>query len=314
MGANWLAEANATGQTDGSYPAGYYDGNGGFFFNIYFYIPGMGGWSPDGYGTVAIADGFSRVDYSLDMELDYVQEGVLPVYFSAGVDVATIKVAGYEGELTATQIANKADAIAAGEEPNAVSVSTEDFQLDEEENVLIGATGLTFEKSGTYTVVAVAFDATGKAQGSTSAVHSYVSGEDAEEYAVDFSVGAEATPSRFEGYDAKTSFAFYIVGKDVTEAHVGIIEAAKYDADVETYQAAVKSNSNLALSEAAIAAVNGEGGYYDIASGLDPSTEYVVIVWANNGNEEAFKTARFTTDGLPNEIVAEDCICPCVQR
>ena len=84
MGNNWLDEANNTGQTDGKYPAGYYDGNGGFYFNIYFYIPGLGGWSPDNYGTVAVADGFVRTDYSLTLETDYSSDGVTPVYGTAG--------------------------------------------------------------------------------------------------------------------------------------------------------------------------------------------------------------------------------------
>ena len=296
--------------TDGYLPS-YYDGNGGFVFNMAYWIHGTTSWY--GYqnnAPLGIAEGFTRVDYSLDMELDYVQDGVLPVYLETGVDVASVSLAGYEGELTATQVANKVADISSGKEDSAISVSTADFELDEEEGKLVGATGLSFENTGVYTVVAVAFDAEGNAQESASAVHSYVSGNDSAEFAVKVKVGAEATPSRFEGeeYDGKTSFAFYVLGEDITEAHVGIFDAAKYNAAVDTYRAAVKTDEDgdFALDADAIVAVNAAGGYYDVVTGAAPNTEYVVLVWATNGSEEAFATATYKTDGLPNEIVNED--------
>ena len=284
----------------------YYDGNGGFYLSVRsYYMFGTGGWNPGTYDTIGIAEGFVRTDYSIEMSLDFAQDGILPVSFVTGKDVASIKVAGYEGELTATQVANKVAAISAGEDEAEV-ISTEDFEYDEDEDALYGSAGLSFDKSGIYTVVAVACDSAGTAQGSASAVHSYVSGDDIDEYAVNLTVGAEPTPERYESYDRTSSFAFYLVGKDITEAHVAILEAAKYDAAADDYNAAVKEATNLALDAGAIAAVNGEGGYYDIASGLAANTEHVVLVWATNGNEETYATARCTTDGLPNEIVAEN--------
>ncbi|MBO4758371.1 MAG: hypothetical protein J5577_07990 [Bacteroidales bacterium] len=287
-----------------------YDGNGGFMLTVRYYIPGLGGWSPADDSLVGIVSGYTRVDYSIAMELDYVQDDVLPVYFETGADVAEIKVAGYPGELTATQVGNKVSDIADGKEENAISVSTADFEVDEETGIKYGATGLTFDESGVYTVVAVSFDKDGKPHESASATHSYVAAADVDKYAVKFNVGAEATPSRFDGeeYDAKTSFAFYVYGEDITEAHVGIFDASKYNKAVDDYQAEVKldEDETYALDADAIAAVNAAGGYYDVVTGCAPNTEYVVLVWATNGNEEAFKTATFKTDGLPNEIIAAD--------
>ena len=294
----------------GAYTRSYYDGNGGFMLTVRYYIPGLGGWSPADESLVGIASGFTRVDYSIDMELDYVQGDVLPVYFETGADVAEIKVAGYAGELTSTQVANKVAAISEGEEEAVVSVSTADFDVDEETGAKYGSTGLTFEESGVYTIVAVSFDAEGKAHESAYASHSYVSAADIEEYAVKVKAGAEATPSRFEGeeYNSKNSFAFYVYGEDITDAHVGIFEASKYSKDVDAYQSAVKldEKESYALDADAVAAINAVGGFYDVVTGCAPNTEYVVLVWATNGNEETFTTATFKTDGLPNEIVAED--------
>ena len=47
----------------------YYDGNGGFYFYIVGYaMPGKGGWWPDVYDIVGIADGYTRtVDYNEDV-------------------------------------------------------------------------------------------------------------------------------------------------------------------------------------------------------------------------------------------------------
>lgn len=50
-----------------AYPRGYYDGNGGFYFNMKYYVPGLGGWTPDPFDLVAIAEGFVRTtDYNDD--------------------------------------------------------------------------------------------------------------------------------------------------------------------------------------------------------------------------------------------------------
>jgi len=50
-----------------AYPRGYYDGNGGFYFNMNYYVPGLGGWTPDPFDLVAIAEGFVRTtDYNDD--------------------------------------------------------------------------------------------------------------------------------------------------------------------------------------------------------------------------------------------------------
>ena len=287
-----------------------YDGNGGFMLTVRYYIPGLGGWSPADESLVGIVSGYTRVDYSLEMSLDYVQGDVLPVFFTTGADVAEVKVAGYLGELTATQVANKVAAISDGEEEAVVSVSTKDFEVDEDSGAKYGSAGLTFDESGTYTIVAVAFDAEGKAHESAFAVHSYVSAADGDEYAVKLNVGAEATPERFDGevYDPKSSFAFYLYGEDITEAHLGIFSAARYNAAADTYKEAVKldEDGTYALDDKAIESVNAPGGYYDVITGCAPNTEYVVLVWATNGSEETFKTATFTTDGLPNEIIAEN--------
>lgn len=301
MGANWLEEAQLTGQEDGSYPVSYYDGNGGFYFNLRYYIPGLGGFSPDPYEFVAIAEGFSRVDYSLEFEADYTVEGVTPIYVEAGVDVAALRYAVYEGELTPTQVANKSEAIISGADASEIF---SDFEYDEEEGVLYATLGVAPETTGVYTLVSVAYDEAGKAQNSASVAFKHISADDTEEYAVDIKVGTEPVPSRYgDDYDATSSFAFYVLGTDITEAHIVYLETETYLKDIEGYNSSVKFEGAPA-SEAALAQINQAGGFYGVIDSLDPLTSYTVLVWATNGESDTIATAEWTTSGLPNVLLS----------
>lgn len=296
MQENWLAEAIKTGQKDGSYPVSYYDGNGGFFFNIYFYIPGLGGWSPDSYGTVAIAEGFTRVDYTLELEAEYPDAGSTTIYATAGVDIASLKYAVYEGELSKIQIEGKLEEI---EKDSSASVFS-DFVEDEGKKY--GAMDVTVDATGLYTLVALALDADGKVQNSGSVVFKFVAGEDAAEYAVELNAFTEDTPSRYVNYHTYDSFGYGISGKDLTDVHVAVFPeatVAKYGSDVVLDAVKSDESGKYALTEDQVAEVNGEGGYYDVLSGQNPATTYYVIAWATNGTMDDFAIAAYTTDKLP---------------
>lgn len=298
MQDNWLAEAKATGQIDGSYPVGYYDGNGGFYFNLRYYIPGLGGFSPDPYEFVAISEGFIRVDYSFEVESDYPSNGKSPIYLEAGIDVAGIKYAIYEGELTATQVANKVAAITDGTD---ASVSFNEFELDEEEGVKYATLGVSPEATGVYTFVAVAYDNANAAQNSGSVTFQYVSAEDEEEYKVVLNVFTEDTPARYTSYHNYDSFAYGISGKDLTEVHAGIFTEAtiaKYGSDV-VLDAVKEDAEEYGATEEDLAAINGEGGYYTVLNNLDAKTTYYVIVWATNGSMDQFAVGKYTTEPMP---------------
>lgn len=296
MQADWLAEAATTGQEDGSYPVGYYDGNGGFYFNLRYYIPGLGGFSPDPYEFVAISEGFTRVDYSFEAETDYSADGVTPVYVEAGVDVASIKYAVYEGELTPTQVGNKVAAITDG-----TDASTEFTAFEEDEDGKYATLLLTPETTGLYTFVAVAYNAKKEAQNSASVVFKHIAAGDVEEHAVDVSVFTEDTPARYTSYHKYDSFAYGVAGKDLTDVHVAIFKLDDVAADSGTYFNAVKADAKgtYALSAEDLAAVNGEGGFYTVATGMPAKTDLVVLVWATNGDMEDWVYATYTTDKLP---------------
>lgn len=311
MGDNWLDEANKTGQMDGSYPVSYYDGNGGFFFNIYFYIPGLGGWSPDSYGTVAIASGFTRVDYSLEVETDYPSEGTTPVLFTVGADVDKVVYGVYEGSLNSVQVQARADAIAEGKEENVQTVS--EFVFDEDEEIYYAEVGVAPETTGEYTLVAVSFNKTteeitkSEAQSSASVTFNHVGAADTEEYAVELEIGLEDIPARYGDFKAFDSFGFYLKGKSITEAHLNIVETEKYVEDIETYNAGVKSGAKgvYILDESTLAEINSSIGFFTYVDGLDALTSYTVLVWATNDISDGIFTLEHTTDGLPNVFITK---------
>ena len=279
-----------------SYPLGYYDGNGGFFFNLIYTIEGTNYWY--GYcenSVVAIASGYSRVDYSLELEADYPYDGETPIYIETGLDVENLKYAIYEGELSKIQIENKVAAIIDGSE---ASTEFSDFEIDEEEAVKYATLYVSPEETGLYTLVAVAFDKDKKAQNSAGTVFQYVSAEDEEEYAVDINVFAEDTPARYTTLTKYDSFAFGVYGSELTEVHLIVTETSKVTANV-LY--ALKSDSQYAADEETLEKINSPGGYYDVVSDLDDDTNYTVLVWATNGYEESYAVAQYQTEIFPEQ-------------
>lgn len=296
----------------------YYDGNGGFYLADWLYLVDGGAATGRGYqfggdseldAELFIAPGFTRVDYSLDMEADYTVDGVLPLYFETGADIATIKVAGFEGELSAKAVSTAIEAIIDGSEKSQ-EISTEKFE-ETETGTLAGEASLKLPSTGTYTIVAVGLDAEGKAQNDMSIVAEYVASADAKDNAVDIKVGTEKISPRYEGTgdDASNAFGYYIVGNDVIAANYAIVKTDSYKKSAAEINALVKSGDEeegvVVLSEDELDAVNAAGGLSELATGLAANTSYTVVVWATNGYLDTIATAEYTTDGLPNEVVKE---------
>lgn len=267
----------------GNYNCSYYD-KGIFAIHVaYYYMDGVGGWKQDKKETVMTGDGFTRIDYTLEMEADYTEEGVLPLYFKAGADVAEVKVAAAQGKLNAAALDALKEGIADG------SVESELVDLEEL------AFGFSFETTDFYTAAAVAFNEAGEVVNSADAVAFFVAPDDAEEYAVQASVGFEALPERYD-LPPYSSGAFWIAGNDLTEVHMVITKASNVTLDLLD---AVKTNAKYALSFDELAQVNGVGGLYDYLTTLDPATEYALVVWATNGSLDKFFVETYTTEKLP---------------
>lgn len=302
-GMSWLDFAKKYNE---NYPLGYYDGNGGFHFYItYYYMMGVGGWKVMDYSISLLADGFTRVDYSIEAETDYSVDGVLPLVVALGTDVAKVKYAAYEGELTATQIAKKVENISAGIDATEEIIPTEEDYYEDYAKYLIEE-DITLPATGTYTIVLASCDENGGVQETTSVVAPYVAAGDTEANAVKIKVGTEATSSRWAeyGYKATNSFAYYVDGQDLTDVHVAAYKTSYYEANEEECNYEIKYEEDPA-DEDFLAEVNAAGGYSDLFIKLDANTSYTVVVWATNGILDTIVTSEWTTDGLPNEVVKE---------
>lgn len=272
-----------------NYKLSYYDGHGGFYFNLVYDIEGTNYW----YGfcdgsVVGIADGYLRVNYNMKVKQAGVSaDGVVPVTFTLGDDVAKVVYTFAEGELTATQIANTLAAM---------SFDSEDAITDGS-----GTYGFNLGKTGNYTLVAAAYSADGKQQNSASCDIIYLAAEDAEEYAVVINGGVgSAAKYAASGVNTDSSIEFYVYGKDIVEAKVAAFSFAdlvsNYDGCVE---ALMKTKS---LDDDVISAINGKG-YVDVFTNLLPGTEYYMLVYASNGYAETVEYfgSEYTT-GDPLKI------------
>lgn len=302
QGVSWI---NFAKNYSSNYPLGYYDNNGGLFFFAHGrYMMDIGGWTMDSYDVIGIGEGFIRTDYSLSLEADYPSNGATPVYVTAGRDVKTLQYAIYPGKLSENEAEKKAEAIAAKEEE---SESFSEFEYDETKDINYATLSVSPETSGQYTIVAVALDEKKAAQNSAHTVFNFVAADDQADHAVQLEVGTEDVPARYGDYPTNSSFAFYVMGKNIQEAHINIYATETFKENQEAILAEMKAaetGSGVSVASASVLAeINAPGGFYTYTTGLKALTSYTVVVWATNGEMETWQTAEYTTEGLPNEYL-----------
>lgn len=243
-----------------------------------------GGWDGSQQASIVITfPGAVLTDYTIKAEAGETKDGEFPVEFTFGADVASAKYAVYEGALSTAAKQKNAEAIGDGTETSARVVPE------------TGAVSLSFGKSGVYTLVAVSFDADGKAQENTSVEFCYVAKGDEANYKVNIGAGLELT-SRYvgQGYTKINSALFYIYGKDLVDVKMGVFKTSSLaDASEEDILSNLES-----VGDSLVNVVN-KGGYSDLVTGLSALTSYTLVVWGSNGYSSDLITSEVTTDGLP---------------
>ena len=283
----------------GSYPRSYYDGMGGYYFNLKYHVPAAGGgWTPALYDVVAIVNGVLRLDFTTYASVGETVEGVAPVIFSMGKDVACVKYAVLEGEAT--------DKVAAAYCDSIIADTLSYYAVVTPESPVVG---LELAKSGVYTLVAVPFDADGVAQQPAkdedflAVPFTYVAAAEADDYAAVVTLGVEPTSAVYakDGYTDVNSFQFYIYGENIVEAKVGVFTTEDYAVNPDSCNAIVVAEGGV-LTEEELALVNGVG-LVDMVNGLKPLTSYTIVLWANNGYRSTAVAAEYTTNGLAFELL-----------
>jgi len=276
----------------------YYDGNGGFYFYVmYYYMPGVGGWSQQKFDVTGVASGFVRVDYSTELTAGQSSEGVLPVKFSVGADVSKVKYSVLAGSLTPIQVTNAVAAIADGSEANMKEATVP-------ADTTVFTEGISLDSTGVYTLVAVPYDKTGSAQSDFAANvgFKYLKAGDEEANAVILSAALCATNKyASSGYTSENALEFWLSGADLESVRLGVYSQAEVEADAEACIEDVKKSDPI--KDSYLEEVNGTG-WTSVMSGLTPGTQYHLIVVASNGYATDTFAATATTTGDPLPIYA----------
>ena len=248
----------------------------------YIFMNGIGGWSfiDQDEAIILVLPGCQLVNYSMEIEAGYSENGVLPVKFELGADVAKVKYAIYPGTLNSAQVTRYAGQIADGSAEGIATLPAD------------GIAKLTLPETGVYTVVAVSFDAAGEAQETATATINYVAEGDNKD--VELYSGLVATGKYGKEYTSDNTLEYYIFGQDLVDIKIGLFEKGVLE---NNYEACVEEVlASESLSEEDIEAAN-TSSYVAVFKDCVPGTEYSVLAWASNGYAYAFDVASAKTTG-----------------
>ena len=248
----------------------------------YIFMNGIGGWSfiDQDEAIILVLPGCQLVNYSMEIEAGYSENGVLPVKFELGADVAKVKYAIYPGTLNSAQVTRYAGQIADGSAEGIAALPAD------------GIAKLTLPETGVYTVVAVSFDAAGEAQETATATINYVAEGDNKD--VELYSGLVATGKYGKEYTSDNTLEYYIFGQDLVDIKIGLFEKGVLE---NNYEACVEEVlASESLSEEDIEAAN-TSSYVAVFKDCVPGTEYSVLAWASNGYAYAFDVASAKTTG-----------------
>lgn len=298
----WANADDFYAKNGASNPRCYYDGMGGYYFNLKYGVPALGeGMAFSGvptYDVVGLVNGVLRLDFTTRVNVGETVDGVAPVTFTMAKDVACVKYTILEGEVT--------DKVAKAYCDSIISDTISRYDVATPENATVA---LELAASGVYTLVAVPFDAEGVAQQPAKDVNylavpfTYVAKDEADKYAAVVTLGVEKTSAMYakDGYTDVNSFEFYLYGENLVEAKYELLPTEEYAVNPDSCNALVAAKGK-AFNDSILALVNGVG-MSDLMVGLKANTSYTMIVWASNGYNSTFATAEYTTSGLPLELV-----------
>lgn len=248
----------------------------------YIFMNGIGGWSfiDQDEAIILVLPGCQLVNYSMEIEAGYSENGVLPVKFELGADVAKVKYAIYPGTLNSAQVTRYAGQIADGSAEGIATLPAD------------GIAKLTLPETGVYTVVAVSFDAAGEAQETATATINYVAEGDDKD--VELYSGLVATGKYGKEYTSDNTLEYYIFGQDLVDIKIGLFEKGVLENKYEACVDEVLASKSLAKED--IEAAN-DSVFVAVFKDCVPGTEYSVLAWASNGYAYAFDVASAKTTG-----------------
>lgn len=235
--------------------------------------------------TRLIFPGFKAYDYSLVLMNAEPADGEIKIGVKFGADVAKVKYAFFEGELS--------DALA-----NIRSGEIESGETASEELTETGVFTASFDATGVYTIVANVYNAKNELVGVEHLSFGYVKAGDEEETAVVISCGITITNKYApQGYTTEDSAEIYIYGQNIVSGSYALVETDKLSGDLATYLA----QNGEEFTDAQLEKINGTG-LSGVIGNLVGGTDYTLLVHAFNGYVSKIVTATATTDGTPHPL------------
>ena len=219
--------------------------------------------------------------------------GNLPVNVTLGTDISHVKMAVFEGTLTESAAAEKAELIAKGD---AAQLGAEITTVSKSTTV-----DYSFDKTGMYTVVAAGLDIAGNHRSTQSVSFGYLkAGDDAN--SVILSSGLICSDKyASEGLTSKNSLEIYISGKNILRLHAGLYSKEKWEANPEAVKKEVEQSQ---MTKSSLDMVNGSGLFLKQGY-LTPGTDYVLVLKAYNGYREEYFISEAKTGGDWDPRLAE---------
>lgn len=143
-----------------SYPEGYYDGNGGFYFGVewYLFVDAGLGYKTDSHDVLAEGDGYERHDYSGSIIPGASVQGTKNITFNVGKDIASVRYVFFDEKI---DDADKAYTIAEQLAAGSINFNTITEFTSEDGRNFQATVPFTADVSGYHTVVSVGLDADG---------------------------------------------------------------------------------------------------------------------------------------------------------
>ena len=248
----------------------------------YIYMKGIGGWSfiDQDEAIILVLPGCQLVNYSMEIEAGYSENGVLPVKFELGADVAKVKYAIYPGTLNSAQVTRYAGQIADGSAEGIATLPAD------------GVAKVKLDSTGVYTMVATSYDAEGNFQKYATAVLNYVAEGDKKD--VEIYTGLVATGKYGKDNPSDNTLEYYIFGEDLVDIKVAIFEKGTLDSNLNACIEALHKTKSLSAED--VKAAN-DSVFVAVFKDCVPGTEYSVLAWASNGYSYTYDVASAKTTG-----------------
>ena len=239
--------------------------------------------------TRLVMPGYRGYDYSVAVTNSPSENGVMPLHFVLGDDVAEVKYQVFDGHVSDVEMVSKLESV-----KNAtvgVKRVTESGTYD-----------FSTSKTGFYTLVACSFDSAGNYREYDYLKFGYDTAKDPKD--VDINLGLIVSDKHgATGRTAENSMEFYVYGNDIKEAKVALYKKIHYEDFREAIDAEFKYYIS-ALDRYQLDSLN-KVGYTGVVDGLTPGTEYILVAYADNGYHSGFFTATATTEGVFDLMDAE---------